>query len=47
MLELSRQEYRDQKLVDSTLNENNGQESKGGMRCVPAFQVPLRIKGRL
>lgn len=42
MFELARQEHGDQDLVDSTLNRDNRNETKNGMRRVPGFQEPLQ-----
>ena len=46
MFELTGQKDRDQNLVDGTLNEDYGNKTKNGMRGVPKFQEPLKVKIR-
>ena len=44
VLELTGEEYRDEDLLDRTLNGDNGNDAEHGMRRIPELEEPLRFR---
>jgi len=46
VLELSREEKRDEELVEGSLDRHRGEDSEDGVGRVPSLEEPLRRRGR-